>query len=341
MEFLYPAQNLSHSDTVLRRARSLGIFPSVHEWAKTKWGEIPHCFEQEHWHSIARRKWLSLSIKHILRDFPDVPCVLLKGALWGEQFYSHSQYRESSDIDLLLRVNDMPLVEKHLESLGYHRVDGSRDWASNQHAFFHEGGRAPVELHWQLAPPPLPQPPIDLCLELSTPHPLYPKFLSLAGHYVYLHMILHAMQHWGALKPILDLIAFWDSGVDDWEKLHEFAKSYHLEKGSLFFALVVSLIARRPHPLSCQNHVLYALAKRYVQRFEAVLVQSSPWRENTRLVWGEDSHAQAAKGVLERSFSMFLIDDRRQACQAFSRVLLDGPHFIGRLFHQGLSAISS
>lgn len=340
MTYLYPKPSLEHTDTVLQRALSLGVFPLLYAWAKARAFALPEHFEKEHWRYIARKKWLSHSLERVVCDMPPVDCILLKGEPWGKLLFNDAQLRESSDIDLWTRACDLPRLEEHIHRLGYVRQDENRDWASNQHAYCHPQSYAVVELHWELAPPPLPHPDFAQALAHSEPHPSFPQLRLLSKPYLYLHLIVHALQHWGALKPILDLIAFWDTTHEDWTAYERMAQNLGLHTASTFFALVCSIMCRRPHPLARANSILYALAQRFARRFEAILCDETPWAEDTRLVWGEYSRTQAARGVLNRSLAMLLIDNKITAARAASDVLLNGPHLIGRLYHGGLKVLS-
>jgi hypothetical protein len=108
--------------------------------------------------SMPRTHWLG----QILRELHarGIPVIVLKGAYLAEVVYADSAARPMSDIDLLVRQEDLEAAAQTLTDLGYQT--SKEFWLDfelqvGQHLPpFMKTGAPPIEVHWRLLEPDLP-----------------------------------------------------------------------------------------------------------------------------------------------------------------------------------------
>jgi len=99
-----------------------------------------------------------VELKNVLRSFKDagIEVMVLKGAAIAEEVLGNVALREMSDIDLLVRENDLERADAKLTELGYSWNEGYRpkDWYRHNHHHlaprYHPVKRIIVEIHHNL-----------------------------------------------------------------------------------------------------------------------------------------------------------------------------------------------
>ena len=89
-----------------------------------------------------------------------IPCMPLKGPVLAEQFYANPAQRDSGDLDILIRRNDVLLVNDLLTAQGFmpevdlHAPTGSEHLDKDcELTLHHRESGVTVEVHWEMLPP--------------------------------------------------------------------------------------------------------------------------------------------------------------------------------------------
>ena len=82
-----------------------------------------------------------------------VPALVLKGALFAARYYERPSARATTDIDLLVQLDDLEQAIESLASVGYQVTDSTAEiaWSLRQHHHLHlvRPGAPPLELHFR------------------------------------------------------------------------------------------------------------------------------------------------------------------------------------------------
>ncbi len=107
--------------------------------------------------NLARNMYLYTELKRILETFFDkgVKVIVLKGAALAKTVYGDIGLRQMSDIDLLVKREDLPHAEDIMSGLGYRfQGDMPPDWYRENHqhiSYIHPEKNIPVEIHWHIS----------------------------------------------------------------------------------------------------------------------------------------------------------------------------------------------
>jgi hypothetical protein len=181
------------------------------------------------------------------------PVVLLKGASLLVSTYRDIGPRCLGDVDVLVRVTDIPHIDKILLQLGYHPNLRLNSYPiSNQlNSLLYTKKDSPLilHLHWHLVNTATPNyvyaGKIDIEQIWKDALPLKlgkAKALCLSPHHQLLHLAEHAMKHSFTPLPLLwDIHLFISSCKEElhWDALQTKAKDFHL-CGPLFYSLWLS-----------------------------------------------------------------------------------------------------
>lgn len=105
-------------------------------------------------HALAQLVELSKVIDQL--HATDVAFIPLKGPLLAQQLYGDIAYKSSSDLDFIVKYEDMPKVTELLGRLGYYPKNAvlySKPAPALQKdvLFVKKGGGTPLEIHWRLS----------------------------------------------------------------------------------------------------------------------------------------------------------------------------------------------
>lgn len=107
--------------------------------------------------NLARNMYLYAELKRILETFYDkgVKVIVLKGAALAKTVYGDIGLRQMSDVDLLVKKEDLPHAENIMSGLGYlFQGDRPPEWYRENHehiSYIHPEKNIPVEIHWHIA----------------------------------------------------------------------------------------------------------------------------------------------------------------------------------------------
>jgi hypothetical protein len=142
-----------------------------------------------------------------------VRTLFLKGPILATELYGDISLRTSSDIDLLIQLNDLNKVDRLLEENGYVKDEYIQsilsDWKWRHHHFtyVHPEKNMKIEVHWRLNPGPGKEPSFKYLwsrkeTSLYTGKPIY--YLGHAELFYFL--VTHGARHgWSRLRWLLDI----------------------------------------------------------------------------------------------------------------------------------------
>lgn len=154
----------------------------------------------------------SESISRIFID-QKIRTLFLKGSILGAHLYGDLSLRTSSDVDILIPIEDLERAESMLLKLGYVKDDYIltvlNDWKWRHHhiTFIHPQKKIKVEIHWRLNPGPSWNQSFDDLWERKkkssiTDFPLY----MLGDEDLFLFLVSHGARHgWSRLRWLVDI----------------------------------------------------------------------------------------------------------------------------------------
>ncbi len=127
-------------------------------WPSCVPGELRRSFSTGYYQSAAASALILGELRGIIAKFQQAGIVVLvlKGAHLAFTIYPEAALRPMSDIDLLVRAEDLPAAEAALASCGYYPSQASvserlnRQQGHHLHLIKGGGASAAVELHWEL-----------------------------------------------------------------------------------------------------------------------------------------------------------------------------------------------
>jgi hypothetical protein len=261
-------QNLTAAEwaTVIEQARLHGVLPSLYWQIRNFAGHLtlPVDGLQElrtgFLNTAARNLLLYRELAAILGPFQlrGIPVILLKGLHLAKFVYPEPALRPMADIDLLLRPDDLSQAAQILQDMGYNagrEFELGRAVRKHQHIPpLYQPGKAPVELHWNIATPGSPlQVDLDGLWSRAQPAEIAGfSTLVLSPEDLLLHLSLHLLQDEfiGGLRRLYDIAAlasFFDRRLD-WELASRRSADWGCRK-SLFLVLhLASTLLNAPVP---------------------------------------------------------------------------------------------
>lgn len=169
-----------------------------------------------------------------------IPTILLKGIHLAEFVYQNIALRPMCDIDVLVRIQDLPRLPQIILNQGYTL---SRPYDLEQEIIhmhhlppFHKPPRINLEIHWTITPPGTPVQ-IDPLGLFERSQPVFPKGVQthiLASEDLLLHLCLHNCQHefQSGLKPLCDVadtIEYYQTRLD-WQQITQRSIEWKAER---------------------------------------------------------------------------------------------------------------
>jgi len=200
---------------------------------------------------LARNTRLYHELSKVLRLFSEngITVIVLKGAYLSEKVYPHNGLRPMGDIDLLVKIKDIPKVQELLFEIGFSQAEhfSIKEQCEKSHhliPFINRNGIM-IEIHWKLSRhlQSTSQFGIDglwkRSVELSLATNAKTLTLSLEDHL--LHLCIHTSIHhffilW--LKSFCDIalmIQYFQEEID-WEKFKRHARKWKVDR-SLYLTL--------------------------------------------------------------------------------------------------------
>lgn len=171
----------------------------------------------------------------------NLPVIVLKGAYLAEIVYGNIALRPMCDIDLLVKTADIAHASECLVSLGYHSVrpyglEGRQTFHDHLPPFMYPG-KAPIEIHWQLALPdsPFMVNPDDIWRQAQPVSIAGCQAYGLAPEHLILYLCIHAAHRHNftiGLQPLADLSVLCQTYQHslNWEQLLRTAQQWKAER---------------------------------------------------------------------------------------------------------------
>ncbi len=249
--------NAEHIDTVLRteshllsevdwnlflkQIRHHRIYPLVYlKLKRTSDNFIPHFIMDQLSHDYKRNtlRMLHLSgeVERLSKVFlnKNVNSIYLKGPVLAQELYGDVSFRTSSDLDLLISIDDLTKVEELLICEGYEKDDYIEtvlnDWKWRHHhvTYFHSKKRVKVEVHWRMNPGPGKEPSFnDLWDRRRQSHLTSAPVYLLGKEDMFLFLSTHGSRHgWSRLRWLIDMKKLMECHLD-WEGIQKLLKEFH------------------------------------------------------------------------------------------------------------------
>lgn len=160
---------------------------------------------------LLRNTFLKNQTEQILSTFDKlaIPTIPLKGVLFAEKYFGHIAARSTSDIDLLIKPDDLDKVIKTLKKIGYTIEE------KNAPDHFHcslskELSNSPipltVEIHWNILKENTSDFKIEEFWEQATTLENYKHIKELSPYHTFYMICLHAWRHnMDSMKHFLDI----------------------------------------------------------------------------------------------------------------------------------------
>jgi hypothetical protein len=221
--------------SVIREAELHGLAPWLHMRINDAGAEVPEDIRRKlaalkfrHGNAIRIRTRALLEITAQL-DCHDIDVLVLKGAALAHLIYEHPGLRPMSDVDLLVRPDDLDRAAQLVSELGYSTVEGHATPADHHHlptiSRTIDGLRISIELHHDaLAPDNIGSIRVDTLTEPARAFQVDQATLYTLGHIDTLrHLCRHALEPRETMKlgSALDILLYASTYADDidWARL--------------------------------------------------------------------------------------------------------------------------
>jgi hypothetical protein len=285
----------------------------------------------------------------VLKEFKTagIPVIVLKGAHLAEAVYRDIALRFFSDIDLLVKKNDLERADRILSAdyipLEYHRqVDKSNyEWHYN-----HKSKRLLLEIHWDLLAGTYP---FSIDTNELWENAVSEKIagidvLVLSPADLVLHLCLHTSIHMlgSGIRALCDIVQVTrDSGMAiDWRRLEEQARSWRISHGTYLILRLARDLLNAAVPDDILDRLKPAdMEERYLQTARDALFmnpdrspQNIPFNPNLALLFGKKTAREKVLLLLKKAFpSPKIIAGQFPVNQRSIRVFLYYPAWIRTL----------
>jgi len=255
---------LAEWQETVRLARWHGVAPLLHRQLKTMRAQVPEEILQDlraaYLQSAIRNKQLYRQLTEILECLgqEDIPVIPLKGVYLAEWVYRNWALRPMTDIDLLVRKDDVTRAAEALLAMGYswagdHIVEPTQAMIHHHLPPLVKANCVPLEAHWDLVSRigPLKQWADPFTIDLSTvwqrARPVIIAGMSvqvLSTEDLLLHLCIHTAYHHGfgvrlcALFDIAEVIRCYQ-GEMDWRLVCQSARQWGIGR-SVYLTLCLT-----------------------------------------------------------------------------------------------------
>ncbi|MBI9036371.1 MAG: nucleotidyltransferase family protein [Bacteroidales bacterium] len=190
---------------------------------------------------------------HLSRVFKenDLTLIPIKGPILSWKLHQDFLFRSSSDLDVLVDLNDLERSIELIKDEGYKpiyfdipKTKNKKALVlkiNNQIAFFHPKKKSRLEIHWRLIKYPIiPQNEFNQLLNNNLDSIVVhgETFTVLNKEFEFVYLILHGALHtWGRLKWLHDIYAYLKDEDLDWNKI--FILSDHLKSRHFVFQALI------------------------------------------------------------------------------------------------------
>ena len=180
--------------------------------------------------------YLAGVMEEVCRVFTEnkINLLVLKGPILAVDLYGDVSLRTSSDLDMLIPIQELDRAEKLLLKLGYEKDDYIQtvlnDWKWRHHhvTYFHPEKKVKIEIHWRLNPGPAKEPNFDELWNRRRKSSLtnYPVYI-LGSEDLFLFLVTHGARHgWSRLRWLIDIHQITKQKLN-WSVIRILLKKYH------------------------------------------------------------------------------------------------------------------
>jgi len=214
-------------------------------------GETIERFRNAYLHSVRKNVLNAEEMIRVLRSLEKggVEAIPLKGSLASEIIFGNPGLYPATDIDILVKPEDLAKAEKILDEAGYSKNEGisDEDLLSSHYHFVYRKGAFFLELHWNLAKRYYQIPPLFWWEETSTVQYSGLRVNALSPERYLLYAIFRLFDH--GFRPLKFFIFI--SGLvrkygneTDWDKFLQFSRTYRMERLTVFTLILVHELFR-------------------------------------------------------------------------------------------------
>jgi hypothetical protein len=206
-----------------------------------------------------RTLWLTLELLNIHRHFQARGLEVLpyKGPVLADTLYGNATLRQFSDLDLLIRCDDLPAIKQALADLGYEpglrlTQAAERDYLKSGYEYTFDGarGRNLLEIKWQVLPRfySIGFDVNDFFERAAVVSVEGQKLRTLCDQDLVLVLCVHAAKHvWKQVSWLCDIVQLARSRAIDWEALREEAERLGIRRiVAVTFLLAQELLGAVP-----------------------------------------------------------------------------------------------
>jgi hypothetical protein len=313
---------------VLRMARQHRLTPLVYH------GLFNLCPERVPSKALeaARVELLGISLKNLsfaretlrvtgILEAAGVPVIVLKGPALAVVAYGEIRLRQFSDVDILVRPEDLPKAAALLSLDGYRPVFFGMPGAERitarayEDLFAKPGQLCSLDVHWHLTPQYFPCVSEDAAWKRAMRLSLDAgSILTLSHQDLVLFLCVHAAKHgWPELQAVCDVAAVIQSGRVDWNAIVAEAS----DSGSLRMLQVGLCLAHDLLGTELPEHVLAAavgnkpvstVARRIARKLVSPESHSSIVEDALVQLWMTDGFQRQFRLVVERGLLPTVVD---------------------------------
>ncbi len=211
--------------------------------------------------SVNLRRWQHFSEMLAAFQQEHIACLPLKGLILGPWLYGDAGRRTMTDLDVLVRSEQVPLALSILEALGYQRIDSPHEEPTYEIPMAHttpDGTRTFLDLHWTFVPPHPNTIDPTFAWERANHHDVDGlRVLLLSPEDLLLTLCLHLrrnLQHL-SLKLLVDLHWLLSKYGDQWdlEYLAKQARQLRMRNTTSYALILMSHSMQLPVPRALLN----------------------------------------------------------------------------------------
>ncbi|MFA1820261.1 nucleotidyltransferase family protein [Virgibacillus oceani] len=237
--------------------------------------EVREAIAQQYKRNTFKMLHLSGEMEHVSKLFSnqDLPLLFLKGPALAHELYGDISFRTSSDLDILIPLNQLERAKTLLEKEGYEKNDYIQtvlnDWKWRHHhiTFYHPKKGIKLEVHWRLNPGPSKEPEFQALWERRTTSRLTstPVYM-LSMEDLFLFLVSHGSRHgWSRLRWLLDVDRMMEQGVD-WKLCRKRLHKYHDHRAGGQGILLASLLFKTEVPYELKHLAARKSVKQLAQQ---------------------------------------------------------------------------
>lgn len=247
---------------LIELARHHRVFPYINRKLQgLKSSDIPgfvtQMFQRDYYRNTLLMLTLSGEMEKLATLFTErhIRTLFLKGPVIAADLYGDVSLRTSSDLDILIPIQDLERTEELLESTGYEKNDYIttvlNDWKWRHHhsTFYHPDKKIKVEVHWRLNPFPSKEPSFEKLWSRRRKSALISRPIYYLGREdLFMFLVSHGARHgWSRLRWLLDIKQLMNQKMD-WQRLTILLRKHqYLHLGSQALVLAARLLAAPLH----------------------------------------------------------------------------------------------